>query len=290
MTAALAVDIGGTKVLCALVENGEVSKHAVAETDAGAGPEIWLEKAAELAAPWGGEYACVGLAVTGMVDAAGQWSALNTGTLNIPRNTRLTARAQSRFGVPALALNDAQAAAWGEYRFGAGAGEDMVFLTVSTGIGGGIVSGGQLLRGRSGLAGHFGQAAFGHVPKGRFEERSAGRWLASAARDAGHDCDAKQLFAAAVKGEPWAVALRNDLVGRVADLLADVQLMLDPVRIVLGGGIGLSDNFVADLAARHTEIRPELCPHLVQAQLGVLAGAVGVADLVLEQFEMTRSN
>lgn len=288
MTAALAIDIGGSKVLCALVENGVVQGHAVAETASDAGPEVWLDTAATLVEPWTGHYASVGLAVTGAVDGQGRWSALNPGILNIPDNTPLTTLAQNRFGLPALALNDAQAAAWGEFRHGAGAGDDMIFVTVSTGIGGGIVSGGQLLRGRGGLAGHFGQAAFGDAHQTQLETRAAGRWLAAAALDAGHDCDAKGVFAAAMRGEPWAVALRDEIVGRVAELLADLQLILDPVRIVLGGGIGLSDRFVADLAARHTDLRPALRPQLVTAQLGVLAGAVGAAALAAEQFKTTK--
>ncbi|MDF0596833.1 ROK family protein [Psychromarinibacter halotolerans] len=279
MSAALAIDIGGTKVLCALVEDGVVLDHAVAETARGSGPAAWLETAASLAAGWTGRYQRLGLAVTGRVSATGRWSALNPGTLNIPDNTPLTDLAADKFGVPALAVNDAQAAAWGEYRYGAGRGEDLVYLTVSTGIGGGIVSGGQLLRGRGGIAGHFGQMRIGGRNGARLESRMAGRWLTEAADAAGHPADARGVFEAAKRGEAWAQDLRDTAERRVAELTGDVQLTLDPVRIVMGGGIGLSDGFIDNVAAHHAALPPALRPALVPAQLGVLAGAVGAAAL-----------
>ncbi len=279
MSAALAIDIGGTKVLCALVDGAEVLAHSVTETARGSGPAAWLDTAAELAADWAGRYDRVGLAVTGRVSEAGRWSALNPGTLNIPDDTPLTELAADRFGVPAMAVNDAQAAAWGEYRYGAGQGEDLVYLTISTGIGGGIVSGGQLLRGRGGIAGHFGQITSGDHHGARLESRTAGRWLTEAAAAAGHPTDARGVFEAAARGEPWAQDLRETAQLRVADLTADVQLMLDPVRIVMGGGIGLADGFLNDVAAHHAALAPALRPQLVAAQLGALAGAVGAAAL-----------
>ena len=96
-----------------------------------------------LAAAWRGRFDRVGAAVTGIV-ADGRWHALNAGILPVPAGFPIVEALSTRLGCPVLAINDAQAAAWGEYRFGAGAGRDIVFLTVSTGIGGGIVLGGRL--------------------------------------------------------------------------------------------------------------------------------------------------
>ena len=87
------------------------------------------------------------------------------------------------------------------------------------------------------------------------------------------------MFEAAKRGEAWAQDLRDTAERRVAELTGDVQLTLDPVRIVMGGGIGLSDGFIDNVAAHHAALPPALRPALVPAQLGVLAGAVGAAAL-----------
>src|SRR4029077_15649090 len=97
-----------------------------------------------------------------------------------------------------FAANDAQAAAWGEHRFGAGRNEDMVFLTVSTGIGGGIVINGRPL---CGLPGHFGLLrTLSESQSLPFEDGVSGHWIAAQARAVGHDTDAAGVFAAAVSG------------------------------------------------------------------------------------------
>ena len=142
----LALDIGGTKMLAALVSGSSVIETHKMPTPRGGDPEQWLIALFDAIAGWKGRYDTVGVAVTGIIDD-GCWSALNRKTLDIPDRFPLTATIARLSGCDAvLAANDAQAAAWGEYRFGAGAQQDMVFLTVSTGIGGGIVVNGQLAR------------------------------------------------------------------------------------------------------------------------------------------------
>lgn len=274
----LAVDIGGTKIMCALVEGGRVIETRRAATARSGGPEDWLAEAAALCDGWTGQ-AALGIAVTGRVDAEGRWSPLNRATLDIPEETPLVARAEALFGCPARAVNDAQAAAWAEHLHGAGQGRDMVFLTVSTGIGGGIVCGGRLLGGRGGLAGHFGQTRAGGS---RLEDRAAGRWLSAEAQARGVEGGAEAVFAAAAAGEPWAEALREACLDEVARLCSDIQLMLDPEVIVIGGGIGLSEGFLAGLEARQAALSPVLRPDLRAAELGAEAGVIGAAALAEE--------
>lgn len=273
----LALDIGGTKLMAALVAGSEVQAQRRIDTDRAAGPAEWLDAARALCSDWDGRYDRMGLAVTGLVDAQGRWSALNRATLDIPPATPLTAMAQARFGVPATALNDAQAAGWAEHRHGAGQGRDMVFLTISTGIGGGVVTNGRLLTGRSGLAGHFGQTL--GSGDSRLESRAAGRWLAEAAAAAGHAGDAVAVFAAAQAGADWARQLRETSLARVAGLCADIQLMFDPELIVIGGGIGLSEGYLGDLSGRLAQHDAPLRPALAAARLGAEAGVIGAADL-----------
>ncbi|MDE1996977.1 MAG: putative N-acetylmannosamine-6-phosphate 2-epimerase, partial [Rhizobiaceae bacterium] len=149
---ALAIDIGGTKTMAALVQGREVLDEMTVPTAREAGPDAWLAVIAHSVRSWADRYSRVGIAVTGFVQD-GCWSALNPATLGIPDRYPLVDKASEVFGKQAFAINDAQAAAWGEYRFGAGNGGDLVFLTISTGIGGGIVVDGRAL---TGLAGHFG--------------------------------------------------------------------------------------------------------------------------------------
>lgn len=275
----LVLDIGGTKTLVALVEDAEVLAEARVPTVASAGPEAWIEAAAEAARPWAGRYARVAGAVTGLV-ADGRWSALNPAILPIPEGFPLEARLERRFGCPALAVNDAQAAAWGEHRWGAGQGEDMVFLTLSTGIGGGVILGGRLLAGRGGLAGHVG--IIGMIlndDPAPVEDRVSGRWVAAEAARAGHRIGAEEVFGAAREGAAWAEDIVAEQAARTARLLRNLQLILAPERIVLGGGIGLAPGHLERIAARLADLPPVRRPRLVAAALGARAGVVGAADL-----------
>jgi len=275
----LVLDIGGTKILAALVQGAEVLAEARADTDSAAGPQGWIEAGARLAAPWAGRYARAAAAVTGLV-AEGRWSALNPGVLPIPDGFPLEERLAGRLGCPARAVNDGQAAAWGEFRFGAGQGADMVFLTLSTGIGGGIVLGGRLLLGRGGLAGHVGVTApvlCGEPP--HVEDGISGRFIAAEAARAGHPTDARGVFAAARAGEGWAEAILALSAARFARLLGNVQLVLAPERIVLGGGIGLAPGHIGRLRTLLEPLPSLRRPRLESAALGDRAGVVGAADL-----------
>ena len=175
----LAVDLGGTKTLLGLVGAGVCGPALRIATPTSGGPEAWLAAVADAAEPWRGTYAKAAIAVTGLV-ADGRWWALNPATLPVPPGFPLVADLQRRLGVPVRALNDAQAAAWGEYRFGAGQGLDMLFVTISTGIGAGIVLGGRLLTGHRGLAGHLGQFRAEDVAAPWLENLASGAALSDA--------------------------------------------------------------------------------------------------------------
>ena len=275
--AVLAFDIGGTKALAALVRGAEVLDRRVAPTPGAVGSPAWFEGVAALADGWTGRFARIGVAATGLIED-GHWSALNPATLDIPERTALARELGARLGAPVEAVNDAQAAAWGEYRFGAGRGRDMVFVTVSSGIGGGIVAGGRLLRGARGLAGSLGQVQ-GSAAEPRLESRASGFAIAGAAQGAGRDADTRAVFAAAAAGEAWADQIVTDAARRLAAALVDLQRVVDPECVVLGGGVGLLPAFRAALD-RELGPQPErLRPCVVAAELGGDAGIIGVADL-----------
>lgn len=272
--AILAVDIGGTKTLVALVQGSEIVAEATLATRREDGPDAWLHAVASTAAPWRGQFGCIGFAVTGFV-RNGLWSAMNPATLGIPANYPLIAKAEAMFGRPAVACNDAQAAGWGEYAHGTGGGKDLVFLTISTGIGGGIVLNGRLLEG---LAGHFGLVAEGDDNL-YLEDRVSGRWMAAEANRLGHDVDARLVFEAAAAGESWAQEIVEGAARRVARLCQNIQLTLDPPQIVIGGGIGLAEGFIEKV--RSLVVSPgQVAPVPIhRAALGTYAGILGIADL-----------
>ena len=278
MIATLAIDLGGTKILAALVEGPSVIASAQVSTDRDGGPEAWLGQIAGLARPWQGSYAAAGISVTGLVHD-GLWSAMNQKTLAVPPGFPLAARACDAVGmVPALA-NDAHAAAWGEYRHGAGAGRDMVFLTVSTGIGGGIVLGGRLVTGRGGVAGHVGQMS---LDGGPVENLASGTWIATAAASAGHPSDARAVFEAAARGAPWAEEIVALSASRLGRLCTDLQCLLDPEVIVIGGGVGLAPGFLDRVTETLDQYPPPVRPTLARAALGPEAGIIGMAALATE--------
>jgi N-acetylmannosamine-6-phosphate 2-epimerase/N-acetylmannosamine kinase len=280
----LAIDIGGSKTAVALVLENRILERRQVPTQPADGAEVWLRAAADVAQDWHGQYGGVAAAVTGLI-RDGLWTAVNPATLPIPADFPLVSRLSEYFGSPAVALNDAQAAAWGEYRFGAGRGRDLLFLTVSSGIGGGAVVGGRLLRGSGGLAGHVGQIPV-PVPGKRYqrlEDLASGFAIAAAARAAGHDADAKQVFAAMAAGESWAEHIVVEAVDHLAMALPGLQALLDPQIMVIGGGVGLAAGFLPCLEAALSRFPSALKPSLAPALLGADAGLLGAADLLKRQ-------
>ena len=189
-----------------------------------------------------------------------------------------------RLGVAVTLANDAQAAAWGEHRHGAGEGKDIVFLTLSTGIGGGVVSGGRLLVGDRGVAASVGQTSLA-VPSGiRIEDVAGGGAMAAAARAAGRDTDARGIFAASAAGEGWAQDIVADAAAIIARLVIDLQKLFDPAYVVIGGSIGLAPGFLDRLRTLLADTPEPFHPEIRAAGLGEHAGVIGVADLARQAF------
>src|SRR5205085_197899 len=181
---AIGVDVGGTRVSGLLVDcegGGEILDRSAAgtpATDAALTVETIVSVARELSEGHG-EVAAIGIGAAGLVDIdGGVRFAPNIAWRDVP----LAARVAGALGIPTRADNDATAAAWGEFRFGAGRGsDDMLLVTVGTGIGGGIVAGGQLFRRAHGFG-----AGSGHLIVEPGGPRCACRLLGPA-RDAFRD-------------------------------------------------------------------------------------------------------
>lgn len=285
---ALTFDVGGTKIAAALVDGLAVLDRREAPTPRSHEFADWIAVMATLAQDWSG-YDRVGAAVTGII-RHDLWTALNPDILPVPADSPLVARLREVFRVPASAANDAQAAALGEYHAAVAAGADvesLLFVTVSTGIGGGAVANGRLLTGVFGAAG-----SVGHIPVtplggrrcgcggvGCVEAEAAGSALAVlAAEHLGRPCDARALFDLTAT-EPWAAALIDRSARLVAAALTAAARMVDPQRIVLGGGIGLRPDYRTHVARHLADQSPAFAERLVAATLGADAGLVGAAAL-----------
>ena len=269
----LAVDLGGTKTLVTLVDGKDLVESRLFPTQLGSGPDQLLETIHSEVNDLQGEFDGIGFAVTGLV-SDGIWSALNEKTLCISDDYPLAERVTEIFGITPILLNDAQAAAYGEFAFGAGQGQDTVFLTVSTGVGGGIVVHGRLL---TGLAGHFGQLR--NADGERLEDSVSGRAMERQARTLGFKVTVPKIFEEVENGTPWAETIFDASARGVATLCANIKLTLDPAHIVIGGGIGLVPMYLERVKSHLSGLTSKLQPKLSPAALGVTAGVLGMAAL-----------
>lgn len=275
----LAADIGGTKTLVALVRGRDIIASRKIPTERSSTPDVWIASVLEIAQEWSGAYRAAAITVTGQVHA-GLWKGVNHDTLRVSEFD--LAAAISKFGVPYEILNDAQAAAWGEHIYGSVPGSDLVYLTVSTGLGGGIVAGGKLLRGHRGLAGHFGlfsqDLLSGDNNPQPFENAATGPWIARAGSEASKNPQtAKSVFEQARTGEEWARRIVEMSASRVASLCRDISFAIDPPIIVIGGGVGLADGYVDSVRRHFAEQMPGQKPEILISELQEHAGIVGVA-------------
>jgi N-acylmannosamine kinase len=215
-------------------------------------------------------------------------TALNPTTLPIENGFPLAAALAEQLGETPLLINDAQAAAWAESRLGAGQGtRAMAFITVSTGIGGGLVIDGRVQTGRQGLAGHIGHVVAdpagpqcGCGRRGCIERLASGTALSVIATERlCRPMTAVDVFNTAAAGE----AIAQQIIDKAAQLLGrtivDCVALLDVDRVVIGGGVGLAPGFLA-LVRSQIALEP-LFYHrpLLAAQLGADAGLIGAALL-----------
>ena len=310
MTLAIGFDIGGTKVAAGVVdENGEVlaiARRRTPSRDPAHIADVVVEIVGQLRAEH--DVCAVGIGAAGFVDAERATVAF---AANLAwRGTPIRADIGDRLDIPVIVENDANAAAWGECRFGAGGGEpDVIVLTIGTGIGAGIILDGKLHRGRFGMAGEPGHMRV--VPGGRLcgcgnrgclEQYCSGTALVRAAREVAHErpTDAARLLdlahgdianidgpvvtKAAQEGDPAAVDCFDEIGRWLGQGIADLAALLDPGRFVIGGGVAEAgdlllgagrESYAAVLTGRG--FRP--LADVVPAQLGAQAGLIGAADL-----------
>jgi glucokinase len=307
----IGVDVGGTKVLGGVVDPaGAVLAQARRETpadDVGKTLDFIVEVIHELAAahPVG----AVGIGAAGWIDAT------RSRVLFAPnlawRDEPLRERVAARVDLPVVVENDGNAAAWAEFRHGAAreATESMALVTVGTGIGGGLVIGGNLLRGAHGMAaemGHLRVVPEGHLcgcgRRGCLEQYASGSALVRVAKAratldpetagrlldlAGGDVQAINgplVTRAAREGDPASRAAFAEIGRWLGSGLADLVNLLDVEILVVGGGVVEAGELL--LAPARAEFIDQLAARgslpvasVVAAQMGNTAGVIGAAEL-----------
>jgi predicted NBD/HSP70 family sugar kinase len=191
----------------------------------------------------------------------------------------------ARLGLPVSIANDADLAAVGEASFGAAAGSPAVaYLTVSTGIGAGVVHGGRVLRGTRSLAevGHavIDWRAWYEGAPCTLEELGSGSGVARLAREAGMGAlGAREIQAAAAEGEPKAAAIWHGAITACAAGVSSLVMCFSPTTVVIGGGLGRQQEFfgpLRELVLRRPGRHPADLA-LVRSALGDDAGLSGAA-------------
>jgi len=283
----VAVDLGGTKIAVARFIEGNVVDSKQVATDGAAGAEsqintiIQLLHSIQLSASDN-----VGIAVSGRVDHLGQWHAVNTDTLAGIQKIPLKKILERRLNRPVTVMNDAVAGALGEATFGAGKGiPAFAYVTVSTGVGGICVLNGTPILSDNGLAGNIGfmtsRNASDRCGSGRIgtvESIASGRAMEKLARTIVSDgYSAKDILAFHRSGHSWVTKIVEGSAKSIAELGTNLAAAVGISRVVLGGGVGLSDGY-DKLVRTFVNEEPELFRvEVVTAELesqSVLVGAL----------------
>lgn len=302
---ALGLDLGGTKIFAGLVDGeGRIREQWRIPTPSQSGGPAILRALVDAVGTIRHNLSeadrerLLGVGVSSAGHVNHRTGVVEYCTPNLPgwSGTHVTEAITAAHGLPACADNDGNCAAFGEYWVGAGRGvQNLVALTIGTGLGGGILSEGELIRGARG-----GGAEIGHIilePGGHacncgqlgcFETYVSGTALAKAAARSGHWATAPsshQVFELARAGDGDAMGLVSDMAAHFAIGLVTIINFLDPERIVVGGGVGeQADLFLPLVRKRLSSLYGERgwdTAQLMPALLGEHAGMIGAAGEAL---------
>jgi glucokinase len=310
------IDIGGTKIAGSLVDGAGKIVDEIRVPSPINDPSDMVEAIASVISQLTASHSVSGVGVA----AAGFLSADREIMFHSPniaawRNEPLKARIQEKTSYPVLLENDANAAGWAEFRFGAGKDvQSMIMLTIGTGVGGAVISEGRLLKGGFGIGGELGHVV--SVPGGRdcgcglkgcIETYASGTALLQAARSLAESNDplgirlrdlrsehgelsGEQIYQAIVEGDPGALGLISELAEHLGKAVGSIFVpVLDPELVVVGGGVSaVGERLLDPMRGAYSKslpakgYRPEL--KIVKAQFLNQAGLIGAADLARQSF------
>ncbi|OPJ55690.1 ROK family protein [Clostridium oryzae] len=307
----IGVDLGGTKICTALadLEGNIVNKYTIA-TDAHQGEAkvfsrivTSIEKVISDAGKSVNDIKSIGIGSPGPLDSK---KGIIIHTPNLPfKNFELVSELVDKFGIPTKLENDANAAALGEYHFGAGKGtNNMIYITVSTGIGGGAVLNGKLFQGSTSNALEIGHTTVQpDGPKcncgnsGCAEALASGTAIARQAREAietglntslsnYENVTSYEVFKEAEKGDSVANYILHKSLNYLGICVANVVCSFDPDVVVIGGGVSKGGPIVFDIVRQVVKcraLRPmNECP-IVPAGLGTDAGVMGAVAVAISE-------
>ena len=304
------VDLGGTKIYTALVDlEGKIIKEKVVETLAAEGEEAVLARIKNTI-----DYViegtdidlikAIGIGSPGPLDAK---KGIIVETPNLPfKNFELVKNIKEKYQLPTYLDNDANAATLGEFMFGAGKGtENMIYMTVSTGIGGGAILNGKIYRGSTGNALEVGHttivkdgARCGCGNIGCAEAMASGTAIGKRAKEAVAtnvetalknyvNVTSKEVFIEAAKGDIVAKEILTNCLSYLGIAVSNVISSFDPEKVVIGGGVINGGDIVlesvkAEVSKRCMKTYVDFCS-IEKAKLGGQAGVLGAAALAITE-------
>jgi glucokinase len=295
----IGVDVGGTKVAAALIDDGEPGEPHVVPTDTSSSEKLLDQLVAAVGEVRTDATQAVGIGVPSVVEfATGRIRySVNVPLADLPLRQLLT----DRIGLPVVVENDASCAALAEaYQGTELVTSDLVMYTVGTGVGGGVVIGGRLFRGHTGAAPEMGHQIIGMaldgdtVPEGSekfpqvgsLESFAAGRVLDRLAREGGF-ADGKAVVAAAQEGDEAARRAVRWIGERLGVGIANAINVFDPAEVVIGGGVSAAGELLLEPAR---EVAKRFVLHGVGtettirlARRGPEAGVVGAALIAAQE-------
>jgi glucokinase len=312
MSSAVGVDLGGTKMLAGVVDASGNVLHRASDLDFGDTVERILDELEEavreaLEASDGAEVVGLGVPCTMDRERGFAISAVNLPLVNVPVRDLM----RERLGIPVFVDNDANLAMLAEHRHGAARGtRNAMLLTIGTGIGGGMILGGDVYRGSTGAAAELGHVVVdengppcqGNCPnRGCVETMASGTALArdgrvAAGREpesalgrlagAGEPIDGRAVTGAAIAGDEVAREVVENAGRHIGVALASLANAFEPEVFVLGGGVMAAGELLLEPA--RAELRARALPPMnevpvVAAELGPDAGMVGAATMALEE-------
>ncbi len=311
---AIGVDLGGTKMLLGVLDGDSKTVWESREQSAGEGEddlvELLVREVEEARAQRAGVKA-IGMGIPATIDHE---KGLAVAAVNLPiENLPIRDLVVERTGLPTFVDNDANVAALAEHLFGAARGtENAVMLTIGTGIGGGLILGGEIYRGSTGAGAELGHMAIqmdgpgcqGNCPnRGCVEAFASGTALGREGRAAAESkpdsalgrllaedqpVDGRAVTIAAQNGDETAIEVFGLVGSRLGVALASFANIFEPEVIVVGGGVMAAGDLLLDPARRELEaraLRPMNRTPVVPAELGEDAGMIGAAAMARIELE-----
>lgn len=311
----IAVDLGGTKIACALTDlEGNIINENTIPTNAQKGEQevlkrisLVIKKVLEEGKKSKDEIKAIGICSPGPLDSA---RGIILDTPNLPlKNIRIVKYIEDKFNIDAYLENDANAAAIGEYLFGSGKEtRNMVYITVSTGIGAGAIIDGKIYRGTTCNALELGHTTI--LPNGPrcncgnfgcLEVLSSGTAIAREANKAleqkvnsslnkYNEVTSYEVFKEASLGDKLAFEIIDKALGYLGIGIANAITIFDPEKVVIGGGVAMAGDILFDkvkqvVKERCFKVLNESC-EIVPASLKTKSGIVGAAAVAIMESNM----